>query len=271
MKASGLVGLGLLGLVSVAALVVPSFDAHTPTRKNAQTGLTDLGEPRAPSRAYPLGTDALGRCQVARLAAAGRLSLAVAATATGIALGLGTLVGVLAGTVGGLLDAAVMAICELMLAFPFALAVLALGAAVRDRAGNHAVALGLVLGLWGWAGAARAIRAKVRAVRAEPFVSAARAVGASPAAIGLRHVLPHIAGTALVLASRAAPAMILAEAALSYLGLGPALPAASWGTMLREGQAQLLGAPWLVLAPGIAILATALGCNLVADELGARP
>jgi peptide/nickel transport system permease protein len=271
MRPRGLVGFGLLGLMAGAALVVPWLDTHAPTRKDAQAGLTDLGEPLAPSRIYPLGTDALGRCQAARLAAAGRLSLAVAATATGIALGLGTLVGVLAGVVGGLLDTAVMAVCELMLAFPFALAVLALGAASRDRAGDHAAALGLVLGLWGWSGAARAIRAKVRAVRAEPFVTAARAVGANPVEIGLRHVLPHVAGTALVLASRAAPAMILAEAALSYLGLGPALPAASWGTMLREGQGQLLGAPWLVLAPGIAILATALGCNLVADELGTRP
>ena len=265
--------LGLLVLTGAAAFaaVGPALDAHAPARKDAARGLTELGEPRPPSRAYPLGTDALGRCELLRLAQGARASLAIGALATLLALGAGTLIGVAAALAGGILDAVVVGLCELLLAFPFALAAIAFGAAVRDRpaeAGN--VGLVVTLAVFGWAGAARAIRAKTLTIRAQAFVLAAHSVGAGGPRLLVRHVLPHLRETALLLASRAAPAMILAEAGLSYLGLGPPPPAASWGRMLREGQFQLAGAPWLAIAPGLAILVTAAACNLVADQLASE-
>lgn len=266
-------GCVLVGAVVLAALVGPLVDRHAPDRKDVQAGLSELGEPLPPSADRPLGTDVLGRCVASRLLAGARLSLAAGAGATAIAVVLGLLVGLLAGTAGRAGDTLLMRGVDLVLAFPFLLLAIALAAVFRGAAGGGAgagdgvVPVVLVLGLVGWTGIARVVRGEVLALRSQPFVLAARSLGAGRARIVLRHLLANVAGPVIILATLLLAQMILAEATLSYLGLGAPPPVASWGRMLHEGQPYLRGAPWLVAAPGIAILVTALGLNLLGEGL----
>ncbi|HJZ86767.1 MAG TPA: ABC transporter permease [Polyangia bacterium] len=267
---AGLAGAALLGLVAGGALVGPALDAHSPVRKNVSAGTSPLGEPQPPSAEFPLGTDALGRCVAARLASGARRSLAIGLGATLIALVIGTAIGLLAGASGGATDGALMRLTDLVLAFPFLLLALALTAALRGTeaaAGSGPVLF--VLGAAGWTGSARIVRGKALAVREREFVQAARAAGAGRLRLIVRHLLPNVAGTALVLASLSAAGMILAESALAYLGLGAPPPAPSWGRMLQEGQPYLRAAPWLIAAPGLALHATVVGFHLLGAGLRA--
>jgi ABC-type dipeptide/oligopeptide/nickel transport system permease subunit len=257
-------GLALVGGVILFAMVGPALDAHDPLRKNLPAGLTELGEPRPPSREYPLGTDHFGRCVTARVAAGARLSLGIGVGAAVLALLVGTLIGMIAGFAGGVIDGVLMRMTDLVLAFPFVLIVIALGAGLRGRASGAPLVL-LVLVIAGWTQSARLIRGRTRVVRELPFVEAARASGATTARILFRHVLPQLLPTALALASLSVAALILAEAGLSYLGLGAPPPAASWGRMLEEAQPYLASAPWLAVAPGIALVATVLGFHLLGE------
>src|SRR5262249_9770246 len=152
--------------------------------------------------------------------------------------------------------------------FPFVLLVIAVGASLRGGASGSAAVLA-VLGLTGWTGTARVIRGRVLFERELDYVRAARAAGAGTLRLLLRHILPHLAGLALALATLSPATMILAEAGLAYLGLGAPPSAPSWGRMLREGQAYALAAPWLVAAPGLALLAVVLGFNLLGERLRA--
>jgi peptide/nickel transport system permease protein len=208
----------------------------------------------------------LGRCVAARLGAGASVSLEVGGLAALVAVVLGTLVGLVAGWAGGFVDRLLMRLVDLVLAFPFLLLVLAVAALLRETD----VGLGAIfvlLGVAGWTTVARVIRAKVLALRASDFIVAARATGAGAARILIRHVLPNVLGPAIALGTLAVAQMILAESTLSFLGLGVPPPHATWGRMLAEGQPYLRGAPWLVTAPGVAILATALGFNLLGDGL----
>lgn len=260
------VGAALVAVVILGALAAPLLDAHPPNGKNVAGGLTELGAPRPPSGEFPLGTDSMGRCVSSRLLHGARASLAVGAAATLIALLIGVLVGLSAGFAGGLADTLLMRLVDLLLAFPFLLLVLALAAVLRGSGGGTGAIL-VVLGVVGWTTMARVIRAKVLVLRETDFVQAARAVGAGRLRIVFRHILPNVAGPAVVLATLSVAQMILAESTLSYLGLGAPPPEPTWGRMLVEGQQVLRGAPWLVTAPGVAILVTVLGFNLLGEGL----
>jgi peptide/nickel transport system permease protein len=262
---AALVGAVLVGIVVVAALFAPWIAWHDPIQKHVAQGLTELGEPIGPSAEFPLGTDALGRCVASRLVYGARVSLVVGLLATLMATVVGTLVGLVAGYRGGWVDAALMRVVDLILAFPFLLFVIALAAVWRD-AGLGAVLL--VLGAVSWTNVARVVRAKTLALRESEFVQGARALGAGGARVVLRHILPNVVGPVVVMATMSIAQMILAESTLAFLGFGAPPPTPTWGRMLSEGQSYLTGgAPWLALAPGAAVLLTVLGFNLLGDGL----
>jgi len=261
-----LTGALLVALVILAAALAGVLDAHAPLRKDVSHGLSEMGMPLGPSLRYPLGTDVLGRCVAARLAHGARLSLLVASAATALALFVGALVGVIAGYMRGLVDTLLMRAVEIVMSFPLLLLGIAAAAALRQRAAGM-LPVALVLGLLGWPPIARAVRAKVMVIVELDYVEAARALGAGHLRILARHILPGVIASVLVLGALAVPQMILAEATLAYLGLGAAPPLPAWGRMIAEGQAYLHRAPWLSLAPGVAIALTALGFSLLGEGL----
>ncbi|HET7219988.1 MAG TPA: ABC transporter permease [Vicinamibacterales bacterium] len=224
-------------------------------------------DPAANIAWFPLGTDALGRDQLARLAAGTRLSLGVALTAALFALVAGALAGGLAGQFRGLVDDGLMRLADFVIALPAVYVVLALRAAMPLFLSTSQVfwTMAMVLAVVGWPLPARGVRAVVAAERSREYAEAARAIGASRTRLLLRHLLPAARGFLVVQTTLLVPAFVLAEATLSYVGLGFAEPTPSWGAMLREAGTggALLDAPWL-LAPALAIVATTLAVNLLA-------
>ena len=251
-------------LVAIAAAIGPALDEHPSRGKNIAAGLTAEGTPLPPSAAYPMGTDSLGRCVSARVFDAARLSLAVAAGATILAVLIGLLVGLAAGYAGGTVDSLLMRFTDVLLSFPFLLIAIALAAALGAE-GSSALSLVAVLGFVGWTGLARVVRAEAQLLRGREFVQAARALGAGHSRIVVRHILRNLIGPVVVLATLLFAQMILAESALAYLGLGVPPPSPTWGRMLHESLASMRGAPWMAMAPGIAIFVTVLGVNLLGD------
>jgi len=195
-----------------------------------------------------------------------RISLFIALLATTLAVTVGTLVGLSAGFFHGsrlrFVDTWLMRTVDAGLASPYLLLVMAVGAAV-DRSDTTTIIM--VLGLTGWLGTSRLVRAKTISVRQLDYVVAARALGQNPIIIAIRHILPNIAGPILVTASASVASMILAESVLSYLSVGIQPPTATWGRMLREGQTFFTAAPRLVAAPGVAILLAVLAFNLMGE------
>lgn len=254
-------------MVGVAAWVVPALGPD-PNRPDLDRGLTALGAPLAPSGDAPLGTDDLGRDVFARVCYAGRASLLTAATGTALAVLLGLLAGMSAGLVGGALETALARAIELVLAFPILLLALfaatALRAASLDGGGGS---LAVVLGLLGWPATARVVHARTRALAAADYVVAARGLGASVPRLVLRHLLPNLAALVTAIAVITLSQFLLAESALSFVGLGPAPPEPSWGQMVWEGRIYYRSAPWLVLAPALAIVVTVAAVHLVAVGL----
>jgi peptide/nickel transport system permease protein len=176
---------------------------------------------------------------------------------------IGGAVGIVAGYVDRL-DAILMRTVDVLLAFPFLLLVMGIGAALEK---TSPLTIFVVLGLSGWLGIARVLRAKTLQVCAQDYILAAKALGQSTAKILFWHVLPNVAGPLLVSATVLASQMIVADSVLSYLGVGIAPPTPTWGRMLYEGQTYVTGAPWLVVAPATAILVTTWGFNLLGDGL----
>ena len=216
-----------------------------------------------PSRGHWLGCDALGRDILARVLWGARLSLAVSTTVVLLSLATGGIVGGAAALAGGRVDSVVMRLVDVVLAFPGFLLALALAAIL----GPGIVDLVVALTAMGWTGYARLVRGEVLSLREREYVEAARALGASPGRLLLRHLLPGLAGPLAVQATFGVGGIIIAEAALSFLGLGALPPAPSWGNMLDTGRAFLLVAPHLTTAPGVAIAASVLGFNLFGDGL----
>jgi ABC-type dipeptide/oligopeptide/nickel transport system permease subunit len=259
----GILGLCLVVFVSLTALLGP-FVAPYPPDEQFREGLRENGIPRGPDAHFWLGTDSLGRDELSRLLHGGQVSLEVALTATAVALALGLGVGLSAGYTGGVLDSVTMRATDMLLSLPFLLVAVAVNRAV-PRAG--VTSLCLLLGLLSWPTMARVTRAKVRSVREREFVEAARALGASTPRILLRHVLPNVLGPALVLATTMVAEMIVAESAMSFLGLGVSPPEATWGSMLYEGRDMLGHAPRLLAVPALLIAATVFGFNLLGEGL----
>jgi peptide/nickel transport system permease protein len=218
---------------------------------------------KAPSGAHWFGTDEVGRDLLSRVLWGGRASLAAGVISVSIALGLGLPLGMMAGYAGGVLDAIVSRITDAMLAIPFLILAIALAAFLGPSLGNAMIAIGITaMPIF-----VRLARGQVMNVRAEEYVEAARAVGNPPARILLRHVLPNILPPMTVQATLAIAAAIIAEASLSFLGLGQQPPAPSWGSMLNTAQRFLTQAPWMAVFPGVAIFLTVLAFNLVGDGL----
>ena len=213
--------------------------------------------------AHPLGTDNLGRDILSRLLYGGRVSLVLAASAVALAAGVGVAVGVLAGLAGGRLDAHVMRLADVQLAFPVIMLAIAIVAVV----GTSPAALVSVLALSGWVLYARTVRAAVLTIRETEFVEAARTLGAGTGRLVIRHILPNTLAPILVLGSSQFATMVLLESGLSFLGLGLQPPQPSWGLMLAEGRDYLSNAWWLATLPGVAISLVVLGANLLGDGL----
>ncbi len=211
----------------------------------------------------PLGTDGLGRDLLARIAIGARVSLLVALVATAVAAGIGVMLGLVGGFSGGRLDSLLTFLTEVQLAIPFVVVAIA----VTATFGRGVWKLIFILALTGWVGYARIVRLQATALRRAPFVEAARALGAHPARIALRHILPQLPGPIIVIASQQVAAMILYEAALSYLGLGLPGDVITWGGMVDAGGDSLLTAWWVATLPGVAIALTILGLNFLGDWL----
>ena len=259
-------GLALLALVALAALAAPwAGEAFEPDLFNRYA---------SPSAAHPLGTDDLGRDLLGRLLHGARVSLAVGLAAALLATVLGTAAGLLAAWRGGLADAALMRLADALLALP-ALPLLVVLSAIdpavvglpRGQAGADILRIATILALFGWVGVARLVRAGALSVLAMDYVRSARALGVSEGRLLRRHVLPALVPPVAVATALAVGGAILAESALSFLGLGIAPPAASWGNMLAGAQEAVFQAPLVALWPGLAILITVAGCSLVADGL----
>lgn len=261
----GKTGLALVGVLLLFALVGPLLATKDPNASDFVRGVSPESLPVGPSTEFWLGTDRLFRDVFARLAAGARLSLAVGVGSAVMATLIGSIVGLLAGWYGGRWqDTALMRIVDVGLAFPFLLIVMALGAALER---TTALTVFVTLGVTGWLGIARLVRAKTLQIRRLDFVTAAHALGQSTPMILVRHVLPNVAGSVLVVATMLVAQMILAESVLSYLGAGIAPPTATWGHMLFEGQDYLAAAPWIAAAPGGAILLAVMGFNLLGEGL----
>jgi ABC-type dipeptide/oligopeptide/nickel transport system permease subunit len=257
----------VLGLLALA-LVGPCVDRKDPIASDIDHGLSADGAPLAPTSDAPLGTDHLGRDVLARVIAGAASSLRIAAIATALALALGLAVGLTAGYAGGHVDNALMRLVDLVLAFPFLLLAILLAALLRERelAWPEAPVV-ITLGAVGWTTTARVIRGKAMTLALSEHVVAARAIGASPSRIVLRHILPNLLGVVIVLTALGFAQNLLAESVLSYLGLGPPPPAPTWGGMLYEARIYYRTAPWLTIAPGLAILIAVVGFNLVGEGL----
>lgn len=267
-------GIALLAGLVLAALAAPLATAwlgHDPFLPD----LFSRFEP--PSSVHPLGTDDLGRDILLRLLYGARVSLVVGLMAALAATLIGTVVGLLAAWRGGWVDAALMRFADGLLALP-ALPLLVILAALdpsviglpRGEAAADILRIAALLAAFGWVGVARLVRATALSVLARDFVRAARALGVTERRVLWRHVLPQLAAPIAIATALAVGGAVLAESVLSFLGLGIAPPAPSWGNMLANAQELVFQAPLAALWPGIAILLTVLGCNLVADGVARR-
>ena len=252
----------MTGLILVTGLVALAFAAPWVAPGDPLRGaLAESLHP--PSRAFLFGTDVQGRDVLSRVLFGARLSLSVGLVSQTIACALGLLLGLVAGYAGRWVDAAIMRLADVTLAFPSLLLLIAIAAAVRPSLPLVFVVIGIV----GWAGMARLVRGQVLVVRALEYVQAARALGASDARIVARHLLPNVLAPVVVAATLGIGGAIMAEAALSFVGLGARPPTPSWGGMVADGRDLLRVAPWVSIVPGLAIGLTVLGVNLVGDGL----
>ena len=255
--AAALAGIVIIVVAVIAAGLAPALAPGDPIKNS----LLDRLSP--PSAAHPLGTDTLGRDVASRLLYGARVSLVVGLSAVLLAGAVGILLGLISGWYRGWLDDLVMRVGDVQLAFP----VLVLAVAVLAVLGGSLVNLIVVLGATGWITYARIVRGEVLTLRERDFVAAARALGAADGWILRRHLLPNVLPPITVVATFSVARTIIAEASLSFLGLGIPAPEPSWGAMLDEGRNYITTGWWLALFPGLAILLLVLGINLVGDWL----
>jgi peptide/nickel transport system permease protein len=254
--------LALAGLVVIALLVVAAVGA--PWLAPADPAKQSLIEKRArPGSKFLLGADEFGRDILSRVLFGSRVALLVGLLSVAIALGLGLILGCLAGFAGGWIDVLIMRGIEVLLAFPYLLLAIAVVSALGPGVLNTTIAVGI----WGTPTVTRVVRGAVLAARESEYVRAARALGASAGQVLRRHILRNILPTVVVYSTLFMANAILVEAALSFLGLGVQPPTPSWGLMVSSGRDFLLVAPHIATIPGLAIMLAVLGFNLVGDGL----
>ena len=258
MSAKAWLGLGLTLAVIAAAVGAPWLAAHDPLHANFTESLRPPGTP-----GHPLGTDQLGRDLLARVLYGARLALFIGACTVLVTALAGGVLGLLAGFVEGWPSAALMRIADVQLSFPFILLALTINAIVGLGLRNIILSLSAA----GWVVYARVVRGEVLAVKQRDYVHAAAALGVGRARLLLRHVLPNVAPSIVVVASLQFSQFVVAEAAISFLGFGVQPPTPAWGSMLSESRDFLYVAWWLAAFPGLALALTALGVNLLGDWL----
>jgi peptide/nickel transport system permease protein len=251
-------GIAFVLIVLMAAVFAPWLAPHNPV----------VGDLRGaylvrPGGRFLLGTDTQGRDVLSRVLYGARLSLAVGVISQSVSVTIGIVFGLLAGYYGRWVDALVMRLADITLAFPTLLLLIAVAAAVKPSLPVVFVVIGVV----GWAGMARLVRSQVLVLRRSEFVLAAQALGARDRRVLLRHLLPNVRTQVIIAATLGIGGAIMAEAALSFVGLGAQPPTPSWGAMVADGRDLLRVAPWISFAPGLAIGIAVLGFNLVGDGL----
>jgi peptide/nickel transport system permease protein len=249
----------VLALVAVFAPLLAPYDPL----KAYSNGLSADGAPVSPGSSFLLGTDPNGRDVLSRMIFGARVSLLVGVVATGLASVIGVLVGGIAGYAGGIVDSILMRVTDVVLSFPILLFCVALIAITGPSTRN--VMLVIAFGYWTYL--ARIVRGLVLSLKEREFVTAARTLGLGHATILRRHILPHLVPAIIVYSTLGVATSILIEASLSYLGIGVPLPQASWGQMISQGQQYFQSAPWLLVAPGVALIVTVLAFNLAGDWL----
>jgi peptide/nickel transport system permease protein len=263
----GLVGFLLVIAAILGALLAPWLAPFDPTTFHFRNRLEppfwiDGGDPR-----FLLGTDQLGRDLLSRLLYGSRISLVVGFLGVVVSLVIGVVLGLIAGYYGGWLDDVLSRVIDTFMAIPFIVLAMAVIAVLGTQGGNSIVILVIVLGITGWVTFARVVRGEVLGVKALEYVEAARALGQSHFWIVVRHVLPNVAASIIVLSTLNVASVIIAESSLSFLGLGVQPPIVTWGLMLADGRDHLATSWWLSTFPGLAITFTTLGMIMLGDWL----
>jgi peptide/nickel transport system permease protein len=255
-------GFSLIVLVVLGALFAPWISPHEPNEQHFD-GLTIEGAPLGPNSEFLLGTDLLGRDLLARILHGARTSLIIGIVANGLALLIGTIIGVTAGYYRGWIGTMLMRFTDLMMAFPALLLAICLAAIFQPSLWIVAMVIALV----NWVQTSRVIYTETTSLAERDFVAAEKTLGASSGRILFSHILPHLVPTLIVWGTLGISTTVLLEATLSFLGVGVQPPTPSWGNIIFENQTYFQAAPWLVFFPGAAILILALSFNLVGDAL----
>jgi len=260
---TSIIGLAIiLGLVLMAVLA-PFVAPYDPTLGSLGDRLTPPSWQEGGSSAHLLGTDKLGRDTLSRLIYGARTSLAVALVAILVAGSIGSLLGIAAGYLGGWVDIIIMRLVDLAFAFPTILLAMVLAVIFEASFANIILVISLVL----WAEYARMARGETLKVKEMDFVALAQVAGVSELKIMLRHILPNVASSLIVLATLQVGIVIIMESSLSFLGVGIPPPTPDWGSMIAEGRSYIVSAWWLSVVPGVAIVVTVLSFNLLGDTL----
>jgi peptide/nickel transport system permease protein len=258
-----LAGVGFVALLVVVATAAPWLAPQDPIRQSLRGRLAPPGLEGVDGRAHFFGTDHLGRDVLSRVIYGSRVSLAIGFSAVAVGSVLGVALGILAGFGGGRMDGVIMTIADAQLAFPFVL--LAIG--IIAVLGPSFPTLIVVIGLSGWVSYARILRSQVLVLRSREFVEAIHALGGSLVRIVLRHVLPNVLSSIVVVATLELARSIVLEATLSFLGLGIQPPTPSWGGMIQEGRDYLDSAWWIATFPGLVLMATSIVVSRTGDGL----
>lgn len=261
--------LAVIALVWIAFITVVAItaDLWVPNLLGSPTAIdssTAAGRSLlAPSLEHPFGTDLLGRDIMSRVIYGARVSLAVGLLATAISTAIGLVLGAISAYYGGVVDAVIMRLTDIFLAFPYTLFAIAILAVLGAGFQNVFIAIGVL----GWTSIARVFRSAILSVKSNDYVDAARAMGASDLRIIVRHIFPNSVATIIVYATMSIGGAILTESALSFLGMGVMPPTPSWGLMISDGKAYLSTAPWLMICPGLAIVSTVVAFTMLGDGL----
>jgi len=259
----GIMGLGMVAFMLALAFFAPFISPKDPLEQDLQARLRPPFWDEKNDPQYKLGTDPVGRDMLSRLIYGSRISLSVGFLTMGFSAIVGITLGILAGYYRGIIDSLISNSVNIMMSFPYILLAISVMAAIGPGYGN----LIMVLGLTGWPVYTRLVRAEVIELKTRDFVTAARALGGRDSGVILKHLLPNLVSSIIVLATFELARMIIRESFLSFLGLGIPPPMASWGGMLAEGRSYMLGLWWLAAIPGSAIFFTTLGINVMGDGL----